>query len=128
MGFATAAVEALLEQADFGFEFGDALVEFAVALLQAGGAVGLAGGELGLELLQLGGEVGLALGEELFEGGFAKGSAVVEGFVVAGLLAGLGEGLLAGRQGAGGLDAGQVGGAGFHKGEYAKLAGRRGGW
>jgi hypothetical protein len=85
MGFATASVESLFEQADFGLEFVDALLQ------------------LVLELLPLGGKVGLALGEEFFEVSFASGSALVECLVVAGLLSGVDESLLAGRQGTGRL-------------------------
>src|SRR5205807_5856330 len=87
LAFAAAAVEALFEQADFGLEVGDLLLDRAAALLQAGLAVGLALGKLFLE-------PGLAEGS-------ADGSAVVEGFIEAGLLACVSEGLLAGREAAG---------------------------
>ncbi|MCI0464333.1 MAG: hypothetical protein L0Z62_45950 [Gemmataceae bacterium] len=53
MGCAAAAVEALLEQADFGFEVGEALLQ------------------LGLALLEPVRTVGLALGEEVFASGCA---------------------------------------------------------
>jgi hypothetical protein len=53
MGFARAAVEALFEQAHFGFEVGEALLEFGFALAQACG------------------RVGVGLGEECFALGFA---------------------------------------------------------
>ena len=42
MGFAAATIEALFEQADFGFEVGDALLQFGFALLETVGPVGLA--------------------------------------------------------------------------------------
>jgi hypothetical protein len=77
---ATAAVQALFEQADFGLEVVDALVEDAVALTQARF------------------KVGLLLGEALFELGFALGGAVVEDAIEADLLAGVAEGLVAGQQ------------------------------
>jgi hypothetical protein len=73
---ATAAVETLLEQADFGFESEDALLEFPFALPPA--RVG----------------VGADLGELCPEFGFPLQSALVEGLVEAGLLACLPEGLL----------------------------------
>jgi len=57
MRFATAAVETLFEQAHFGFEFGEALLEFRFALLQACGGAGLVVGQL------------------FFEFGFAQGGA-----------------------------------------------------
>jgi hypothetical protein len=87
MAFATAAVETLFEQADFGLKVGDLLLDLAAALLQAGFAVGLALGELLFELL-------LACG-------LTEGSAVVEGFIETGLLACVPESLLAGREAAG---------------------------
>jgi len=82
-GFATAAVETLFEQADFGFEFVEALLALAVTLLQAGVAVAL------------------ALGQLLFEFGFAEDSALVEGLVEADLLPSVTEELLAGGQATG---------------------------
>ena len=126
-GLATAAVEALLEQADLGLQVGDALLQggfaltglgdallqggfalagLGVALLEQRGGVGAAVGELllgvGGRLPQAGGGAVVALGELGLEVGLAEGSAVVEGLVEAGLLAQVAEGLLASRQGAGG--------------------------
>src|SRR4051812_32799128 len=46
MAFATTAVKALFEQAYFGLEFIDALLQFAFALLQTSGKIGLALREL----------------------------------------------------------------------------------
>jgi hypothetical protein len=83
MAFATAAVEALFEQADFGFEVGDALQEFVLVALLTGC------------------QGGLVLGELCFELGLAPEGALVEGFVVADLLASIAEKLLAGGQAAG---------------------------
>src|SRR5262245_61143976 len=83
MGFTFAAVEALFEQADFGFEFGDALLALLVASLPARVAVGLAVGQLFLEF------------------GFAAQRALVKGLVETDLLAGVAEQLLAGGQAAG---------------------------
>lgn len=99
MAFAAAAVEALLEQADFGLQVVDLLLELGLALRQARRGGGAAVGALGLEL------------------GLALGGAAVEGLVEAGLLAGVGEGPLAGRQATGGRRRGPVGGARFPKGE-----------
>jgi hypothetical protein len=85
MGFAAAAVEALFEQADFGFQFGGVLLVFAVPLREAGVARGVAVGQLFLEFR------------------FALDSALVQSLVQADLLACVAEELLAGRQTAGGL-------------------------
>ena len=104
MGFATAAVEALFEQAYFGFEFGDALLRFVLALLQACG------------------KAGVALSELFFEFGFAQGSAVVEGLIEARLLTGVPESLLAGREFAGSVGGFRLQDAGFHQRKYAKAA------
>jgi hypothetical protein len=101
MGFATPAVETLFEQADFGFEFVQALLALVVALLQVRF------------------KLGLALNEEFLEFGFAADSALVEGLVEADLLAGVTEELLAGRQATGGPAGERVargGVVGFHAG------------
>jgi hypothetical protein len=113
----------LLEQADLGFQVGDALLKggfalavLGVALLELCGGVGAAVGELllgvGGRLPQAGGDVVVALGELALEFGFAEGSAVVQSLVEAGLLAQVTEGLLASRLGAGrGSDGGSEEGA-----------------
>ena len=101
MGFAAVAVEALLEQADFGLEVGEALLAFDVALRQAG--------------LQ----VALALGALFLAFGLAEASALGEGLGEADWLACVTEEWLAGGQ-ATGCPAGQRvaggGGVGFHAG------------
>ena len=74
-GLATASVEALLEEADFGFEVGDALLQSLTTALPIRSTLG----ELGLEF------------------GLARGRALVKGLVVASLLTQVAEGLLAGR-------------------------------
>lgn len=107
MGFATAAIETLFEQAHFRFEFVDALSQFAFALVQAGGPVGLALGQLFVEM------------------GFAPDRALVEGLIVARLLPRLPKRLSAGRETAGGLGGRRVRGAGFHPSQYASCAGQR---
>jgi hypothetical protein len=116
MAFAAAAVEALFEQADFGLEVGNVLLELAAALLQAAFAVGLALGELLLES-------GLAEGS-------ADGSAVVEGFIVVGLPACVAERLLAGGEGAGclGWERFQEKVGSGHPREYDTSADGRVGW
>jgi hypothetical protein len=83
VGLTTAAVEALFEQADFGLQLGDALQEFGFALLLAAC------------------QGDLVLRELFFESGLAEGGALVEGLVVADLLAGVTEELLAGGLAAG---------------------------
>jgi hypothetical protein len=80
MGLATAAVEALLEQAYLGLEVGETLLQFGFALLDAGRGL----------------RVGVGVGELLFELGLAEGGAVVEGLVAMDLLPGVPEQLLAG--------------------------------
>jgi hypothetical protein len=100
-GFATPAVEALFEQADFGFEFVEALLALVVALLPA--------------RLKL----GRTLNEEFLEFGFAADSALGEGLVEADLLACVTEELLAGGQATGSLAGQRVaagGVVGFHAG------------
>lgn len=82
MSFATLAVKALLEQAHFGFEGGDALVE------------------LGLKLLDTGVEIGAALGELLLEFGLTPPSALVEGLVEMGVPTSISEDELASGQAA----------------------------
>ena len=64
MGFAAVAVAALLAQADFGLEVGEALLAFDVALRQAGLQVALA---LGALFLAFGLAEASALGEGLGE-------------------------------------------------------------
>jgi hypothetical protein len=79
MGFATATVEALLEESDLGFQVVDTLLHS----LDTVGLVGSALVELGLEF------------------GLAGSGALVKCLVVARLLAKVAEGLLAVRPGAG---------------------------
>jgi hypothetical protein len=62
-----------------------------------------------------------------FEPLLALAGAVVQGFVGAGLLSGVGQGALAVGQAAGGLGGARQGGGGGHPREYARSAGRRAG-
>ena len=113
MGLATFAVEALFEQADFGFEFIDTLLALVVALLEPRF------------------KLRLALQEELLEFGFAVDRALVEGLVVADLLACIPQELLAGGQAAGSLAGQRVAGSGevgFHTEEYARKIRPKVGW
>src|SRR5262249_16070623 len=115
MGFARAAVEALFEQADFGFEVGEALLEFGFAVPQAGG------------------RVGLGLGGVLLEVGFAQGGAAGGGAVGVGLLAGgrggrgAGGGAPRGGGAAGGGGGGERGGGGQGSGAEGRWVGEKGG-
>ena len=130
--FARAAVEALFEQAHFGFEIVDTLLQLGFTLLQAGGGSGLGLGQLRLEcgfaLLQARGRLGLRLGEEGFQFGFAEGGAVVEGAIEAGLLARVGEGQLTGRQAAGSGGREWIERESVHPKEYDTAAAQLVGW
>jgi hypothetical protein len=85
MPFATAAIEPLFEQADFGFQFVNTLLELLFALLETCR------------------RVRLGLGQELFEFAFPLAGAVVERLIVADLLASLPQCLLTGWEVAGSL-------------------------
>jgi hypothetical protein len=98
-----AALEAVLEQADLGLEVGQGLLQFGFALLDTRRGGGL--------------RPGVGLGEALAELGLAEGSAVVEGLVEADLLAGVPEGLLAGRQAARGGGRDGLAGVNLHNRE-----------
>src|SRR5947209_3116440 len=114
MALVTAAKKTLLEQADFGFEFVDALLQLLFAFLQACRPNHL------------------VLGSELLEFRLASEGALVETAIVAGTLPGVVQCLAAGRehtgrwQGAGvctGVD-----GFPFHPNQYGTAAGPMVGW
>jgi hypothetical protein len=109
VGLGTAAVEALLEPAHLGFEVGETLLQLGFALLDARRCGGL--------------RLGVGVGESFFELGFALGGAAVEGLVVASLLAGEPEGLLAGGQAARGGGRDGIEEDGFHPSQYGQSAG-----
>jgi hypothetical protein len=109
MGFVATAVEAVFEQTHFGFEVGEALLQFGFAVRDACLSGGL--------------RLGVGVGELFFEFGFTEGNAVVEGLVVVDLLPGLPEELLAGEQAARSGGREWVEGVGLHSPEYAKSAG-----
>jgi hypothetical protein len=112
VAFATAAVEALLEQADFGLECVDTRLQLPFTPAASVFNVGLAPGAL------------------LLAFGFAEGGALVQGLVEGGLAACVLESLLAVGQSVGwpsrqGVERG-IGG-GCPTGECARFAGPRGG-